>query len=176
MSPSRRPHIVNGGLLVLLLGGSLWAYPALPDQIPRHFGVGGEADAYWATTPLRWMLLPMIAVGSAGLVYGAAGLIGRAPDAVNAPSQEQYDRLSPGQKRVVAAYAQRVVYWMTTPLLGAFGAGQGGAYHVATTPATALPPAVMIAIAGGLLAVLGLAGGLGWGMRRRIRELAEDAD
>jgi hypothetical protein len=65
---------------------------------------------------------------------------------------------------------------MVTPLFVVFGAVQGGTYHVATTPATALPPAVMIAIAGGILAILGLAGGLGWAVRRRIRRLVDGTD
>ena len=176
MNTTRLPHVVNAGLLALLIGGSLWVYPALPDQIPRHFGFYGEADAYWATTGLRWMLLPITAVVSGGIVYGSAWLIGHAPDGMNVPNQGHYDQLSPGQKRIVTTFAQRAVYWMTTPLLVVFGAVQVGTYHVATTPATALPPAVMVAIVGGILSILGIAGGLGWGMRRRTQQLIDDAD
>lgn len=176
MTTTRWPHIVNGGLLALLIGGSLWVYPALPEQIPRHFGVYGRADAYWATTVLRWMLLPTIAVMTGGIVYGSAWLIGHAPDAVNVPNQKQYEQLSSGQKRVVATVAQRVVCWMTTPLVVVLGAAQVGTYHVATTPATALPPVVMGTIGGGILVLLGLAGGLGWEMHRRIQRLVEGAD
>jgi hypothetical protein len=69
----------------------------LPEQIPRHFGFYGEADAYWATTLLRWMLLSIVAVVSAGIVYGPAWLIGQAPDAVTVADQERYEQLSPDQ-------------------------------------------------------------------------------
>ena len=173
MNTTRLPHVVNAGLLALLIGGSLWAYPALPEQIPRHFGLYGQADAYWATTLLRWMLLPIVAVVTGGIVYGSAWLIGQAPDAVNVPNQAQYDQLSPHQKRLVTASVQRAVCWMNAPLFVVFGAIQSGGYHVATTAATALPAPVIGTMAAGLLAVLGIAVGLGRWMRRRVQQLAD---
>jgi uncharacterized membrane protein len=45
---SRALHVANAALLVPLFAGSLWAYPALPERIPRRFSLGGEANAYWA--------------------------------------------------------------------------------------------------------------------------------
>ena len=173
MNTTRLPHVVNGGLLALLIGGSLWAYPALPEQIPRHFGFYGQADAYWATTRLRWMLLPIIAVVSGSIVYGSAWLIGRAPEAMNVPNQSQYDQLSSSQKRIVTASVQRAVCWMNAPLFVVFGAIQFGGYHVATTAATGLPAPVIGTMAASLFAVLGIAVGLGRWMRRRVQQLAD---
>jgi len=65
-------HVLNVGLALLLVGGSLWAYPHLPAQIPRHVGLDSTADAYWAATLMHWMLFPGIALAVAGLMYGAA--------------------------------------------------------------------------------------------------------
>ncbi len=68
----RLVHGLNAGLALLLIGGSLWAFPRLPVRIPRHFGLGGTADAYWAATLVHWMLVPAIALIVVGLVYGTA--------------------------------------------------------------------------------------------------------
>ena len=173
---NRPGPLVNGTLLVFLFAGSLWAYPALPEQIPRHFGPYGQADAYGATTLLRWMLLPIVAVFSGAILYGSGWLIRRAPEGINVPNQAQYEQLSDEDKRALAARAQRATYWMGAPLLVVFGAVQVGTYHVATTPATALPTAVMTTMGGGILLILGIAVGLTWWMHRRVRALAEADD
>lgn len=124
---TRLPHIVNGGFLALLIGGSLGVYPFLPAEIPRHFGLYGQADAYWATTLLRCMLIPIVAVGSGGIVYASAWLIGQAPEATNVPNRAQYEQRPAAETRAVTTGAQRAVYWMVAPLLVVFGAVQRGA-------------------------------------------------
>lgn len=172
---NRLVHLVNGTLLALLFGGSLWAYPMLPEQIPRHFGLYGQADAYWATTLLHWMLIPFVAIFSGAIVYGSGWLIGRVPERVTVPNQGRYEQLSDRDKHVITTRVQRAVYWMAAPLLVVFGACQVGIYHVATTSDTALPSAVMVTMGGGILLILGIAVGLGWWLRRRTRQRA-DAD
>jgi uncharacterized membrane protein len=92
---NRLVHVFNAGLSTLLIGGSLWLFPRLPDQVPRHFGMGGTADAYWEATLLHWMLLPCIATGVASLIYGAAWWIGKPPYSISVPNQQQYDALEP---------------------------------------------------------------------------------
>lgn len=67
--PMRRlAHLLNAGLAVLLVVESLWAFPILPARIPRHFGIGGAVDAYWAATIGHWMLLLGITLTAVGLV------------------------------------------------------------------------------------------------------------
>ncbi|MCS3633347.1 hypothetical protein GGP57_000638 [Salinibacter ruber] len=58
----RLTHGLNAALSLLLVGGSLWVFPTLPARVPRHFGLGGTADAYWDATLLHWMVLPAIAI------------------------------------------------------------------------------------------------------------------
>lgn len=171
MRTIRTLHIVNGALLVLLFGGSLWLYPALPEQIPHHFDLYGQADAYWGATLVRWMLLPVIAALTAACLYGPAWLVG--PSGFNVPRQEQYEALSPAQKRHVTALVQRALYWMTTAELVILVAVQAGVYAVATTAATTLPAAVGGTIIAGLLAIGGITGWLVWGLSRRIQVLSD---
>lgn len=172
--PVRSPHAVNGVLLVALIGGSLGVYPSLPEEIPHHFDLYGVADAYWSTTLLRWMLLPLVALLPAALLYGSAWMVGAFPvSSVNVSSQAQYDALSREKKRFVLRLVQRALYWMTAAALSIFLAVQAGAYVVATSAATALPVATMGAVIAGLLAVLGIVAWLVWGLPRWIRVLSE---
>lgn len=108
----RLVHAVNAGLLLLLFAGSLWVYPALPDQIPRHFGLAGGVDAYWQATLVHWMLLPVVALGVTAVIYGCAWIVGKNPSSVNVPNQQRYDALDPTDKR-------RVVRLRTEPVSSA---------------------------------------------------------
>jgi uncharacterized membrane protein len=49
---------VNKGLIVVLVGAALWAWPRLPERIPTHFGLDGQADAWSETTLVSWFLVP----------------------------------------------------------------------------------------------------------------------
>ena len=56
------------GLLYVALGAfCVWAYPALPDQVPSHWNIAGEVDAY--SDPLTSSLfIPLFAVGVSSLM------------------------------------------------------------------------------------------------------------
>jgi uncharacterized membrane protein len=168
-------HLLNLGLSFVLVAGSLWAFPRLPAQIPRHFGLDGTADAYWAATLVHWMLLPGIAIAVAGVIYGAAWWIGRAPGALNVPNQQQYDALDPADKRVVLRDLQAFLYGTASAMLVAFSVAQWGTYHVATSGSTALPTIRTVVSVGGAAALLAAAPGLAWWLSRRVRRLADDA-
>lgn len=56
MNPIRLPHLINGALVLLLLGGSLLVYPSLPEQIPQNAGFLGGSVSYWETTLLHWLV------------------------------------------------------------------------------------------------------------------------
>ena len=171
----RRIHLFNGGLALLLVGGSLWVIPRLPARIPRHFGLGGTADAYWEATLLHWMLVPAIALVVVGLVYGAAWGIGRASGSINVPNQQQYDALGPAAKHVVGRDVQVFLYGTATAMLVVFGAAQWGTYQVATSATATLPGVVRGVTLGVPVLLLGAAGGLAWWLPRRVRRLADDA-
>ena len=171
----RLMHLLNVGLALLLVGGSLWVFPHLPSRIPRHFGLGGVADAYWTATLVHWMLLPGIALAVVGIVYGAAWWTGRVPGSVSVPNQQQYDTLDPADQRVILNDVQAFLYATATAMLVLFSVMQGSTYHVAMSASNALPTigtVVSIAVPLGLLvAALGLA----WWLPRRVRRLAEDS-
>lgn len=168
-------HLFNLGLAFLLVGGSLWAYPHLPARIPRHFGLGGAADAYWAATLVHWLVLPGIGLALASLLYGVAWLIGRTPGALNVPNQEQYDALDPAAKRGVLKDVQAFLYGTATAMLVLFAGMQGGTYSVATAGTEALPVAGRIGAFALPLGLLAAALGFAWWLPRRVQRLADDA-
>jgi uncharacterized membrane protein len=168
-------HVVNAGLSALLIGGSLWLFPRLPDQVPRHFGIGGTADAYWEATLLHWMGLPYIAVAVAALVYGAARWIGKPPYSISVPNQQQYDALDPSDKRVVNGYVQAFLHWTATAMLALFSVAQWSTYRAAVSGTNALP-GYGRAVSIGLPVVLVIASlGLAWWLPRRVRTLAGES-
>ncbi len=171
----RLAHGLNAVLSLLLVGGSLWVFPTLPGQVPRHFGLGGTADAYWEATLLHWMVIPSIAIVVVGIVYGAAWWTGRAPTAINVPNQEQYDALAPAHKRVVAESVQAFLYWTATAMLVLFSVAQWSTYQVATSATNTLPGLGQALTFGIPVVLLCAAGGLAWWLPRRVRRLADDS-
>lgn len=172
---TRLAHGLNAVLSILLVSGSLWVFPTLPAEVPRHFGLGGTADAYWEATLLHWMVLPAVAIVVVGIVYGAAWWTGRTPTSINVPNQEQYDALDPAHKRAVAARVQTFLYWTATAILVLFSVAQWSTYQVATSGANTLP-GVGYGLTLGIPVILLLAsGGLAWWLPRRVRRLAGDS-
>lgn len=168
-------HVVNAVLTGGLVGGSLWLFPHLPDRVPRHFGIGGTADAYWEATLVHWMGLPCIAIAVAGLVYGAAWWIGRPPYSINVPNQQQYDALDPPDKRVVVGHVQAFLYWTAAAVLVLFSGAQWGTYQVAASGANTLP-GYGRAVSLGMPVVLVVAAlGVAWWLPRRVRELSRES-
>jgi hypothetical protein len=171
----RLVHVVNAGLSTLLVGGSLWLLPRLPDRVPRHFGIGGTADAYWEATLVHWMVLPCIAIAVAGLVYGAAWWIGRPPYSISVPNQQQYDALDPPDKRVVIGHVQAFLHWTATAMLVLFSVAQWSTYRAAVSGTSALP-GYGRAVSIGLPVVLVIASlGLAWWLPRRVRTLSGES-
>ena len=171
----RLPHVVNAGIIVVLLVGSFWLYPTLPGRLPHHFGIYGTADAYWETSLVRWLLVPGLAIVTAATVYGPAWILTDVPARwINVPNQEAYEALSDAEQKRILALVQQVLYWMTTFTLLIFLAIQGGIYYVAVTPVTSLPVFVLGMLAVGLLGIGGLTVGLVWRLPRRIEGLSAD--
>jgi hypothetical protein len=172
---NRLVHFVNAGLSALLIGGSLWLFRRLPDRVPRHFGIGGTADAYWEATLVHWMILPGVAIGGAALVYGAAWWIGTSPLTINVPNQQQYDALDPVSKRVVVGDVQAFLYWTGTAVLVLFSVAQWGIYRVATSGASTLPGYGRVVSLGMPVVLVIAALGLAWWLPRRVRKLSGES-
>jgi len=170
---ARTLHLFNSALLALLLIGSLWLFPTLPDQIPRHFGVWGMADAYWETTLIHWMLLPIVGGGTVAIMYGAAWLIGRSPSWINTPNQERYDALDAADKRDVVAHVQVVLYLMAASALVFVSGIQAGLYQVAVSSRSSLPGFVFGTFLAFVGVIVGGSAWLLWWLPRRVRRLSE---
>lgn len=140
---NRTLHVINTGLVVLLVAGSLWVYPTLPEQIPRHFGLGGTADAFWDASLAHWMVLPFCAIGTGALVYGAAWVIDWAPSSLSIPNREEYDALDPSAQRVVVGVVQRFLYGTAFGLFVLFSVFQVGTYQAAVAASNSLPTYVL---------------------------------
>ncbi len=154
-SLDRRLHLLNAALLLGLWGGSLWAYPQLPETIPMHYGLTGAADRLADATLGRWLLLPVVAVLTAVSTYGGAFVIRAQPEALSVPSADARQLNEAGRRRLAAA-TQRLLYGMTALVTGLFGALQVGNYLVAVHELTALPPPISGAIYGAIGAILAL--------------------
>lgn len=149
----------------------------LPEQIPRHFGFYGQADAYWQATLSRWLFLPIVALLSVVTLYGPAWVVGAVPSSwINVPNQEEYDALPPAKKRTVVTLVQRALYWMTTAALVIFLAVQASIYFVARASTNSLPVLGVGVIIASLLAIGGITGGLVCWLPKRVRSLSDELD
>ena len=63
----RVPLLIAFGLIGLSLALSAWLYPSLPDVIPTHWNIAGEADGFGPKPVAAW-LLPGIALGLLGFL------------------------------------------------------------------------------------------------------------
>lgn len=163
-------HAVNATLLILLWGGSLWAYSHLPEEIPMHYGMAGGADRFAATTMGRWLLLPVTGTLTAAITYGCAVLVASMPQYLNIPSRSMGTLSESGRQRVIRA-TQHMIYGIAALVLCLFAVMQAGNYAVAARSSTSLPPQVQVALWIVLLSILGLAFGHVIYLRRLVSRL-----
>jgi uncharacterized membrane protein len=114
---SRTAQAINVTLLLLLLGGSLWVYPSLPDQIPKNIGWSGRDVDYWDTTLLHWLSLPLFSTWFVVIEYAAAYSV-RNPQQVlqmDIPNLDTYRTLSARHKSPVTDVIRALSHGMMTP-------------------------------------------------------------
>lgn len=124
----------NGVMVVLILtlvGGALWAWPNLPDQIPTHFGIGGLPDA-WSERSLRsWFLVPGIAL----LMTAGQGIlrimIRSRPGWVNLPGTTRLEDLPEGARGPVLELLSGFLALIQTEMLVIFCLIQLATYRTA---------------------------------------------
>lgn len=63
----RAAVLVSLALIAAALGISAWLYPSLPDVVPTHWNIEGEADGFGPKEVAAW-LLPVIALGLLGFM------------------------------------------------------------------------------------------------------------
>lgn len=127
----RPVHWINLLLLAAVVGGSVWAWPHLPERIPAHLGPGGEVTRWTGRTAGSWFLLPLLTLGIVALNYGIAAALPGRPHLINLPGKEQFLALPPERQAPVVARMQELLYGFTAPLVVLMGAVQASMYRAA---------------------------------------------
>ena len=123
--------ILNRGLIVALVGVSLWAWPRLPERIPTHFGMDGQADAWSETTLMSWFLVPGIALLLVVLIGWFRGMIYRKPGWVNLPDKTKLQDLPEVARGPVLDALSGLLAMVQTEMLIIFGLVQLSTYRSA---------------------------------------------
>lgn len=113
----RTIHLINGGLLALLLLGSALAWPYLPNSIPAHFGAGGQVTRWTHTSALSWFAIPLIAVALTAVNYWLASLLPRRPHLINFPGKEQFLALPPERRAPVIGRLREFLHGISASLI-----------------------------------------------------------
>ncbi len=78
---------------MILWGFALLKLPHLPERVPTHFGITGQADAWSSETTLSWLSTPMMAAGMALGILFLTQFLARRPDMVNVPGKGRLEGL-----------------------------------------------------------------------------------
>ena len=124
-------HWINLLLLAAVVGGSVWAWPHLPERIPAHLGAGGEVTRWTGRTAGSWFLLPLITLATVALNYGIAALLPARPHLMNLPDRKRFLALPPKHQAPVIARMQDFLYGFSAPLILLMGAIQWTMYRAA---------------------------------------------
>ena len=167
----RTYRLLNLLLLAALVAGSIAVYPTLPERIPRHFGISGQPDAWMQRSLLGWLLLPLLAVGIAGLQAAIVRASLRNPALWNVPDKPRFLALTPAERAPIVERLQAfmgLVGVMTTMVLTVV---QASVYAASMRRPPELQGLVTAAVPG-LVAVILVAG---LRMNARIRTLIREA-
>jgi uncharacterized membrane protein len=99
-------------LAIVVVMFSVASYPALPAQIPTHFGPAG-ADHWAAKTPARWFLVPLLALGLCALNYVIGAVFAKRPEYMNIPRKQRLLALAPEQRARVMRW-----WWVLIQTIG----------------------------------------------------------
>ena len=124
-------HWINLLLLAAVVGGSVWAWPHLPQRIPAHMGAGGEVTRWTARTAGSWFLIPLVTIGTVALNYAIAALLPARPHLMNLPDRGRFLALPPERRAPVIARMQDFLYGFSAPLIVLLGAVQWAMYRAA---------------------------------------------
>ena len=84
---------LNRALATGLVAAAVWAWPRLPAQIPTHFGLDGQPDAWGAKTLGSWFLAPAMALLLVALIGWFRWMLPRRPGWVNLPDKTRLSEL-----------------------------------------------------------------------------------
>lgn len=106
MTPLR---MLPWALFVALVALTLGTYSTLPEQIPTHLDLGGEVTRSVPRSLGRWLLLPLVALATHGLLVGVRAVLPGRPDLFNFPEKERLLRLPKRFQEAAVAEMQRVL-------------------------------------------------------------------
>jgi uncharacterized membrane protein len=149
----QRYRLLNGVLLVALFGGSLWAYPRLPEQIPMHFALSGEPDRWEARSPVSWFLLPTIGLVMALVLHAMSVYGARRPQVWNLPEKRKFLALHPPDQAPIIARMQHFMAQVGVVTAALFCLIQASIYSASTGGEEWLPLWVTAGIAGMVLVI-----------------------
>lgn len=110
------PFAVATLLIAALVGTSIAVFDRLPETIPVHFTMAGEADRFETKTLLAWLDLPLVGLGIVVLMVVLAWLLPRFPNAINVPGPQRFSELPPAaQRRIVELLRMMLGYAALMP-------------------------------------------------------------
>ena len=136
MSRSAAVHLLNVALLAGLLAASLWVWPDLPDRIPGRVDFSGRVTRWSDPSLWSWLLLPLVAVGTAALQYGIAALLDERPHLFNTLEKDRFLQLPPERQRPIIRLMKRFLHESATVLILLMAAHQWLRYHAAVNADT----------------------------------------
>ena len=129
-------------------------FTKLPDRIPMHFNVRGQADG-WSDNPIvAWFALPVLATVSVGFIYVLSNLARRTPHLWNVPKKKEFLALREDQRAPIIERMMVVIDVTGLYVVVLMWVMQYGIYRTSFEPTAGLPVLFHIALWGGLLAVL----------------------
>ena len=164
-------RLLNLLLLGALFAGSLMVYPRLPERIPMHFDLSGQPDAWQQRSLVAWLMLPIIATGTALLVELASRMSVQNPQLWNVPDKPRFLALTPEERAPIIHRLQNFMGLVGVAVTGVLTMVQASVYLAAIQPVPRMPiyTLVPIVLLVGALLVAGLR------MNRGIAALIRDA-
>lgn len=125
---TQRYRLLNAILIILLIAGSAWAYPRLPEEIPVHFSLTGEPDRWEARSPVSWFLLPAIGVVMALVMHAMSAYGAGRPEVWNLPEKRKFLALHPPDQAPIIARMQEFMARVGVAVTALFCVIQTGIY------------------------------------------------
>jgi uncharacterized membrane protein len=164
-------RLLNLLLLGALFAGSLMVYPRLPERIPMHFDLSGQPDAWEGRSLAAWLLLPVIATGTALLLEAASRHSVSSPRLWNVPDKPRFLALTPEERAPIMHRLQNFMALVGVTVTVVVMVVQASVYRAAIDPMPRMPVYALAAIVLhiGVLVVAGLR------LNRDIAALIRDA-
>lgn len=164
-------RLLNLLLLGALFAGSIMVYPRLPERIPMHFDLSGQPDRWEERSLIAWLLLPVVATGTALLLDVGSRISVRNPQLWNVPDKPRFLALTPEERAPIIQRLQNFMGLVGVTVTVVLMMVQASVYLAAIQPVPRMPAYALAAIVllMGVLLVAGLR------LNRGIAALIRDA-